>query len=217
MSTPKKGQHHRLELYTYVINYWWRTILGIGIVLFVLVAILKWLPGLLPGYTPPQLPSWVPMLTGVLAAFAVLVVLFLLVIRKSAYVRPYATHLLLVTPFLRMNISYQRFKQASSAEMGRLFPPENYHGWKRDFLRPLSRLTAIVLELNGWPLPRWVLNLFLSPFFFPDKTVRIALLVPDWIRFSNELESFRSTWLQSILKSDSTPQADLLASFSDKK
>jgi hypothetical protein len=217
MSTPKKGQHHRLELYTYVINYWWRTILGIGIVLFVLVAILKWLPGLLPGYTPPQLPSWVPMLTGVLGAFAVLVVLFLLVIRKSAYVRPYATHLLLVTPFLRMNISYQRFKQASSAEMGRLFPPENYHGWKRDFLRPLSRLTAIVLELNGWPLPRWVLNLFLSPFFFPDKTVRIALLVPDWIRFSNELESFRSTWLQSILKSDSNPQADLLASFSDKK
>ena len=217
MATPSKGQHHRLVLYTYVINYWWRTILGIGIVLFVLVAILKWLPGLLPGYTPPQLPSWVPMLTGVLGAFAVLVVLFLLVIRKSAYVRPYATHLLLVTPFLRMNISYQRFKQASSAEMGRLFPPENYHGWKRDFLRPLSKQTAIVLELNDWPLPRWVLNLFLSPFFFPDKTVRIALLVPDWIRFSNELESFRSTWLQKILKSGSTPQADLLASFSDNK
>ena len=217
MPKSKKGQHHRLELYTYVINYWWRTVLGIGIVLFVMVAVINWLPGILPGYTPPQLASWVPMLVGVVGVFAVLIVIFLLAIRKSAYVQPFDTHLRLVTPFLRMNISYQRFKQASSAEMGRLFPPENFHGWKRDFLRPLSRLTAIVLELNDWPLPRWVLNLFLSPFFFPDKTVRIALLVPDWIRFSNEMESFRSTWLQKILKSGSTPQADLLASFSDNK
>ena len=217
MPKPKKGQPHRLELYTYVINYWWRTILGIGIVLFVLVAILKWLPGLLPGYTAPQLASWVPMLTAALGAFAVLIAFFLLLIRKSAYVRPYDTHLRLVTPFLRMNISYQRLKQASSAEMGRLFPPENYHGWKRDFLRPLSKMTAIVLELNGWPLPRWVLNLFLSPYFFPDKTVRMALLVPDWMRFSNEMESFRSTWLQKSIKSGSTPQADLLASFSEQK
>lgn len=217
MSKPNKGQHHRLELYTYVINYWWRTILGIGIVLFVLVAIIKWLPGFLPGYTPPQLASWVPSLTGVLGAFAVLIAIFLLAIRNAAYVQPYDTHLRLVTPFMRVNISYQRFIQASSAEMGRLFPPENFHGWKRDFLRPLSKQTAIVLELNGWPLPRWVLNLYLSPFFFPDKTVRIALLVPDWMRFSNEMESFRSAWLQKILKSGSTPQADLLASFSDNK
>lgn len=217
MATPSKGQHHRLVLYTYVINYWWGTILGIGIVLFVLVAIIKWLPGFLPGYTPPQLASWVPSLTGVLGAFAVLIAIFLLAIRNAAYVQPYDTHLRLVTPFMRMNISYRRFKQASSAEMGRLFPPENFHGWKRDFLRPLSKLTAIVLELNDWPLPRWVLNLYLSPFFFPDKTVRIALLVPDWMRFSNEMESFRSAWLQKILKSGSTPQADLLASFSDNK
>ena len=217
MSKPKKGQPHRLELYAYVINYWWRTILGIGIVLFVLVAIIKWLPGFLPGYTPPQLASWVPTLTGVLGAFAVLIAIFLLAIRNAAYVQPYDTHLRLVTPFMRMNISYRRFKQASSAEMGRLFPPENFHGWKRDFLRPLSKLTAIVLELNDWPLPRSVLNLYLSPFFFPDKTVRIALLVPDWMRFSNEMESFRSAWLQKILKSGSTPQADLLASFSDNK
>jgi len=217
MATPSKGQHHRLVLYTYVINYWWGTILGIGIVLFVLVAIIKWLPGFLPGYTPPQLASWVPSLTGVLGAFAVLIAIFLLAIRNAAYVQPYDTHLRLVTPFMRMNISYRRFKQASSAEMGRLFPPENFHGWKRDFLRPLSKLTAIVLELNDWPLPRSVLNLYLSPFFFPDKTVRIALLVPDWMRFSNEMESFRSAWLQKILKSGSTPQADLLASFSDNK
>jgi hypothetical protein len=33
-----------------------------------------------------------------------------------------------------------------------------------------------------------------SPFFFPDKTPRLALLVPDWIAFSTELESRRGAW-----------------------
>jgi hypothetical protein len=33
--------------------------------------------------------------------------------------------------------------------------------------------------------------LFLSPFFFKDKTPHIVLLVKDWLRFSTELESMR--------------------------
>jgi hypothetical protein len=84
-------------------------------------------------------------------------------------------------------------------------------------MRPLAGQTAIVLEMHGWPLPRWVLNLFLSPFFFPDNTTRLALLVPQWMEFSLEMESFRSTWLDSQRVPDSTPQSALLASFSYSK
>ena len=46
-------------------------------------------------------------------------------------------------------------------------------------------------ELAGLPLPRILLLFFLSPFFFPEKSPIIALLVPDWIKFSTELESQR--------------------------
>ena len=211
------GNRHRLMLYTYVLNHWWRSTLGIGIVLLVMVAALTWLPSVLPQYTPPQVAGWMLWLAGGVGALAAFLGIFLAAVRRSAYVQPFDNHLRLVTPFLRMNISYRRFIQASSAEMGRLFSIDDLKGWKRSFLRPLASRTVIVLEMKGWPLPRWVLYLFLSPYFFPDKTSRLALLVPDWIKFSTELESYRSAWLDATHHPTGTPQSDLLASFSNKK
>jgi hypothetical protein len=100
--------------------------------------------------------------------------------------------------------------------MGRLFSLKDLKGQKRAFFRPFANQTAILLELKEWPLPRRVMELFLSPFFFPDKTPHLALIVPDWISFSNELESFRSTWLDSVHHPGSSPHSDLLASLSEK-
>ena len=214
---PTSGKRHRLILYTYVLNHWWRTTLAIGILLLLLVAALIWLPAILPQYPLPQVADRILWLAGGVGAMAVFLAIFLASVRKSAYVQPFDNHLRLVTPFLRMDISYRRLIQASSAEMGRLFPPEKLKGWKRGFLHPLASLTAILLELKGWPLPRWALNLFLSPFFFPDTTARLALLVPDWVQFSTELESIRSVWLDSLHHPASTPQSDLLTSLSGKR
>ncbi len=214
---PRTGQRHRLILYTYVLNRWWRATLTAGMVLLALVATIAWLPSILPQYTPPVIADWILWLGGGVGGFAIFLSIFLVAVRKLAYVQPFDNHLRLVTPFLQMNISYRRFIQASSAEMGRLFSVDDLKGRKRAFLLPLSKHTAIVLEMRGWPLPRWALNLFLSPYFFPDKTSRLALLVPDWIKFSTELESFRSAWLDSIHHPASTPQSDLLASLSEKR
>lgn len=213
----QSGTRHRLVLYTYILNRWWRFTLVFGLLLLALVAALAWLPSVQSMNPFPQVDKRILWLLGGLGAFAVFLAIFLAAVRKSAYVQPFNNHLLLVTPFLRMNISYRRFIQASSAEMGRLFPLENMKSHKRAFVRPLTKLTAIVLELKGWPLPRWVLELFLSPYFFPDRTTRLALLVPDWIRFSTELESFRGTWLDSIRPPGGTPQSDLLASLNDQR
>ena len=84
-------------------------------------------------------------------------------------------------------------------------------------MRPLAAQTAIVLEMRGWPLPRWALSLFLSPFFFPDKTSRLALLVPKWMEFSMELENFRSNWSDAQHQPENTPQSALLANISNSK
>ena len=35
---PRSGHRHHLVLYTYMLNRWWKAILGIGIVLLVLAA-----------------------------------------------------------------------------------------------------------------------------------------------------------------------------------
>ena len=65
-------------------------------------------------------------------------------------------------------------------------------GWIRDIFSPLASKTALVIDLNGYPLSPAVLRLFLSRFFFKDKTPHLVILVQDWMRFSSELESMRT-------------------------
>ena len=217
MPVVHSGRRHRLVLYTYMINRWWRAILALGIVLLALAAGLGSLPLLMhqsPTYFVSDLTLW--GVSGV-GAFTVFLAIVLIAIRKSAYVQPFDTHLRMVTPFLRMNISYRRIRQTTSVEFRRLFPSRQFKGSKRSILEPLSGQMAIVLELNGWPLPPYFLHFFLSPFFFPDKSSRLALIVPDWLKFSMELESYRNTWRESLQKPVRTPQQELLASFSKPK
>ena len=151
------GARYRLLLYTYMLNRWWRATLMIGITLLALVAGLVWLPRFLPQFTFLDVQTWILWLNAGTGAFAIFLSIFLASVRKSAYVQPFSDHMRLVTPFLRMDISYRRFVRASTAEMGRLFFISTLRGRKRDFLQPISRNKAIVLEMNGWPLPRWTL------------------------------------------------------------
>jgi hypothetical protein len=217
MPVVHSGRRYQLLLYTYMINRWWRPILTLGIILLVMTGLLGGLPLLLPQYAFPWFSDFTLMVAGGVGALAVLLGVFLITIRKSAYVQPFDTHLRLVTPFLRMNISYRRLRQTTSAEMGGLFPPQRFKGSKRAILEPLARQMVIVLELNGWPLPPRFLHFFLSPFFFPDKTPRLALMVPDWLKFSVELESFRSAWGESLRQPVRTPQQELLSSLKSKR
>jgi hypothetical protein len=208
------GQRHRLVLYTFILDRWWNYSLGIGIVLLVIAAGLAYLPVRFQQYHI----LWVSEknLRAVVGAggYAVMLSFFLIAIRKLAYIRPSSSHLILVTPFLRLNISYRRIRKTSSVEMQHLFPIERYKGWKQKLLRPLANQTAIELDLQGWPIPRWILGLFLCPFFFPEKSTSLALLVPKWMDFSTDLESYRSVWLDSLRQPSSTPQSDILASIS---
>jgi hypothetical protein len=214
---PRSGRHHRLILYTYMLNRWWKYSLGIGVILLVLAVGLRILPSQFPQYhflLETDLTFWAVAGAG---GYAIVLSFFLISVRKSAYVQPSAASLRLITPFLRLNISYRRIRQASSVEMQHLFPYNKYKGWRQKLLRPLSRQTAIVLDMRGWPLPRWVLGLFLSPFFFPDKSSRLALLVPKWMEFSMEMEGFRSTWFEAQHQPDINPQSALLANISRSK
>jgi hypothetical protein len=209
---PPHGRRHRLVLYTYMLNRWWRYTLGIGIVMLILAALLAFLPIWLPRYQILWVPDrtlWVVAGSG---GYALVLSIFLVTIRKLSYIQPFPAHLLLITPFLRLHIAYRRIRKISSVEMAHLFPIGKFKGVQRKLLSPLANETATVLEMRGWPLPRWVLDLFLSPLFFPDKTPRLALLVPDWMDFSMDLESFRSTWLDSLNQPESSPQWDLLTS-----
>lgn len=181
----RRGKRYPLLLYTRMLDRWWPALFLIGLG----TTSLAW-PFYSDLYTRLTEPwRWMTMagVGGLVTAASLL----MLLMRRSAYVQPFQDHLQLVTPFLRMRISYRRFKHTTTTVMSRLFHPRSLRGLQRDILEPLFGATAVVIELNALPLPRSVLRLFLSPFFFKDSTPHIVVLVRDWMQFSTELESMR--------------------------
>lgn len=181
---PPRGRRYPLLLYTRMLDLWWPLVLILALGLFALA----WAVHM---YYPDPALAWRWMTLAAVGGMVLLASLFLLAFRKSGFVRLYSDHFRLVTPFLRLKVSYKRILRTSSATMGALFEAKGLKGWKREILRPLARKTAVVVELNGFPASQGLLRAFLSPFFFRDKTPHFVLLVEDWMRFSGELESLR--------------------------
>jgi len=180
----KAGRRYPLVIYKHMLNRWWPATLTLSLAL----AGLAWeVSRTDAGRERP----YVVTATWGLAGLAFIVTLFFFIARSLAYVQPRDTYLRLVTPFLRVNISYQRFRGTTTTELRALFPPKSISNWRREIIAPLSSMTAIVINLNGYPIPATVLRWFLSPFFFKDKTPHLVILVKDWLRFSSELDSMR--------------------------
>jgi hypothetical protein len=212
---PHSGRRYRLIIYTASLDRWRKFILGLGLTLIGLAVGLWILSALVPQYLfllEPDLTLWAVAGAG---GFTVLLSVFVLWMSKSAYVEACPNQLRLVTPFLKLNISYQLIIQASVDEMKHLFPIQSYKGWRLRLARQLAVNTAIVLDLRRWPIPYRVLAQFLSPFFFPDKSPLLALLVSNWMEFSMELDSLRSAWIKSQLVPNNDPHSVLLARLSD--
>lgn len=210
----KSGPRHPLMLYRFMLDRWWPVTLWTGIMLLVLALGLGRLPGLLPQYTFMVVTYRELWTLAGIGGLSILFSLFLMLIRSHAYVQLFENHLRLTTPFLRLNIAYRRIEQTSTSELQQLFPPKRLSNWRREMLRPLAARNVVVLSLAGYPVSRILLRFFLSPFFFPDKSPKLALLVPDWIKFSSELESRRGALLEKdSLPGDEDPRARLLREF----
>ncbi|HXD12467.1 MAG TPA: hypothetical protein VN653_20520 [Anaerolineales bacterium] len=179
------GTKFPLIVYRHLLSRWWTPMIAMGLGLFG-IAYGQYLEPL--GRFLPM--SWLPFVA--IGILSILIGIFFLIIRQIAYVQPFPTHLKFVTPFLRLNISYKRIHKTTATEMRQLFPPKSMSGWMRDIFAPLAGQTAVIIELKAYPISPVVLRLFLSKFFFKDKSPHFVILVKDWMKFSNELDSMKS-------------------------
>lgn len=181
MAAKKGGRRYPLVIFTTMLSRWWTAVFTLGLAMLGLAwAVRSW------GFE-----QWRWLTFAALGIAFVFIGLGMWLIRKSAYVQPFSDHLRLVTPFLRLNISYKRFRRTATANMGSLFPPKSVSRSMQDIVEPLAKKTAIVVEVSGLPMSQSTLRLFLSPLFFKDKSPHIVLLVEDWMRFSAEMDSMR--------------------------
>jgi hypothetical protein len=182
---PKAGRRYPLLVYTRMLDYWSPALFFIGLGLLACA----W-----PFYQDPYsrlTQPWRWMTLGALGGVVVFVSLLMVLFRKSAFARPFRDYLLVATPFLRLKISYRRIQRITPAGMATLFPPRKLPWIQRSAIEPLLSRTALVLSLTGMPMSATTLRLFLSRFFFKDKTPHIVILVDKWMDFSNDLESWR--------------------------
>ena len=181
----RAGHKYPLIVYRHMLSRWWSPMIAIGLGMFALAY---------SEYIDPVgrfLPErW--QLFAAIGVLSILIGIFFWILRFFAYVQPYPNYLKLVTPFIRINISYKRIKKTTATEMRHLFSYKSMSGWVRDIFSPLANQTAVILELSGYPISPILLRLFLSRFFFKDKTPHFVILVKDWMRFSSELDTMRS-------------------------
>jgi len=179
------GTKFPLVVYQHLLNRWWTPMIALGLGMFG-IAYGQYMEPL-----GPFLPmTWIPLV--VIGVLAIIVGIFFLIIKQIAYVQAFPGYLKFVTPFMRLNISYKRIHKTTTVEMRQLFPPKSMSSWMRDIFSPLASQTALVIELKSYPISPIILRMFLSRFFFKDKTPHFVILVKDWMKFSSELDSMKS-------------------------
>lgn len=190
MKVKKQGERHPLLLYRRTMDRVWQSTLVLGLLLLA-----AYFYALLNKTALMNISSDVLLLVG--AIVALVLCAFALAARFMAYVQVFADHLGVVTPFLRINISYRRVRSIHPVLMQQLFPPRGLKWAQRRFLEPFNGKTVVVVELKNYPMSPSMLKLFLPAAMFSPQATGLVFVVPDWMKFSTELDSLFGTWLQT--------------------
>lgn len=182
-----KGKRYTLLPYKRTMDRLWKATLVLGLLLAGL-----WWQGGVGLIVPLDALGDAAVFVGAIVVLGI--TLFAIVARYMTYVQAFSDHVRVVTPFLRLKISYRRVRSVRPVEFHQLFKPAAFTWSERRFLEPYIGQTVVVLELFSYPLPRRVLRFFLPPYFFHPQMIGFVLVVADWMALSTEIDSLRGAW-----------------------
>lgn len=198
MKARKAGKRYPLLIYKRTMNRLWGATVLLGLILIVVWGAIR-----IQNVAILETENTIWLLAG--AAVALAFGLFAFFARNMAYVQPRQHHLRLVTPFLRLNVAYSRIRSSHPSNFFQLFPPANASWATKKFLEPFYGKTVVVVELTNYPINPAFLRLFLPAQMFSRQSKGFVLVVPDWMEFSTELESFRGNWMQAQKRGPKKP------------
>jgi hypothetical protein len=187
----RKGTRHPLLMYRRMMDRVWKYTLVLGIVL---AAAARW-----PLLRERDIFGWSSNIwITVTALLSFIICGFAFFTRFMAYVQARESALMLYTPFLRLKISYRRIRSVHPVLLQQLFPPDKSSWAQQNFLEPFYGLTALVVDLRGYPMDPVLLRLFLPGQMFSPRSTGFVLMVKDWMKLSTEFDSLHGAWLQNL-------------------
>lgn len=154
--------------------------------------------GILLWWTVPQAPQLeqrYPFLGFVISGIGVLIIIYTLLARH-AHISCHKNNFVIHTPFYPIAFSYQRVEMVRPMEFKSIFPPENEKNARWRLYKNIWGKTVVVVNVKGYPLPRWWLRLWLLPYLMHPREIALVLPVEDWMGLSRNLESLRTDWLE---------------------
>lgn len=189
MKSTRAGARHPLLFYRRTMDRVWKYTLLLGLILAMALGF-----NLLSSREVFGLSSDTWLMVVTVVAFALSAFAFFS--RWMAYVQAQPASLNIITPFLRLRLSYKRMRSIRPTLTQQLFPADKSSWALRSYLEPFYGKTALVVELRGFPISPTLLKLFLPEAMFARTTTGLVLVVDDWMQLSTEIDSFRGAWLQ---------------------
>ena len=191
MKQRKSASRHTLLLYRRYVNRIWKITLLLGLMLSFL-----WVWRWINTENSALFSTDTLLLAG--AVLALILTVFFFLARYMSYVQPYEKYLKVVTPFLRMNLSYRRMRSVRPVLVQQIFPKADSKRSQRNALEPFYGKTAVIIELKKFPVNESMLRVFLPSTMFTRQFTGLVLIVPDWMKLSTEIDTYRGLQSRSI-------------------
>ena len=188
----KKGKRHPLLIFRQIyyprrFSFLFVSLLFVGLYAFLYLG---------PKEITAPIP-WPPSLDWLLLAVAVIafiIFLFKLAAGRLPYVRCAERNIRIQTPFYPMFISYRRIKETRPNPFYEIFPKGKLKRNEQRVLDKVMGQTAIVVDMDGFPMSRALMRLWIPNLMFNPNGTGLVLWVEDWMTLNRELSDFKDRW-----------------------
>ncbi len=112
---------------------------------------------------------------------------------RVAHIRCEPSGLRLQGPLMPLLISYRRIEGTRLAPLAKVFDPQKDRAARR-WPPAYWGMTAVLVDLKGYPVPLWWLRLWFDRHLFMPNGTGLVLLVEDWLGLSQQLDGALSAY-----------------------
>lgn len=197
----KTGKRHTLLLFrnkyqSHRLLYFLVFVLCIGLYLFLYLG---------PADLVARLPQWPPQYDWILlaiGAIAFVLFVFRLVASLIPYLQCSEKNFKIQTPLYPIVFSYRRVKETRPNALFEIFKKDNVSRQDAHFLEKYSGQTAVIVEMEGYPMPLNWLKFWMTDLMFTPDGRGLVLWVEDWMTLNRELGDFKDKWRNRHLGKD---------------